>query len=124
MFSCGLFFIGKRNGLRNKFSFIFAIVIWPSEYFRNLPRPVSVSWVYWCCPFQRICLPGVKFSNFSPFKNAIEEIVIVDKSLISLKGDLFPFRKLITFGFPIFIDSIAAFFGKSFFLRLVLKNTF
>ncbi|MFQ6125771.1 MAG: oligosaccharide flippase family protein [Candidatus Heimdallarchaeota archaeon] len=51
-------------------------------------------------------------------------LIISDRSLISLKGDFFPFRKLVNFGFPIFLASMIAFVGQQSFLRIVLKNSF
>jgi len=51
-------------------------------------------------------------------------LILSDKSLITLKGDFFPIRKLVTFGLPILIASIIAFIGKQSFLRLVLMNYF
>ena len=51
-------------------------------------------------------------------------IIALDKSLVSLKGDFFPLRKLVKFGFPIFIALMATYACQHAFLRVMMKNSF
>src|SRR5579864_1759664 len=69
-----LFIGSKWFCLQDEFLSVLTIIVSPTVNFRNLSRPVTMTRVNRCCPFQGVCLPWILCCYFPSFENGIEKV--------------------------------------------------